>query len=40
MPTLTDGSFQPMRGVSGAEAIQTIDRLQALAARGPQGAGR
>ena len=30
-PVGTDGSFQPSRAVTGAEAVQSIDRLQQMA---------
>jgi len=33
MPTLDGGTFQLTRPVSGAEAVQVVDRLEALAAR-------
>ena len=35
-----DRSFQPSRAVTGAEAIQAIDRLQAMAAAGDRANSR
>jgi hypothetical protein len=33
LTTAADGSFQPSRPVTGAEAIETVGRLQAIATR-------
>jgi tetratricopeptide (TPR) repeat protein len=41
MPVSPDGGFQPSRPVTGAEAIEAVERLQAMTARmGRPGGGR